>query len=283
MRIVRTRQELHQSIKSLEAGSIGFVPTMGYLHEGHLALIQKAKAENDFVVMSIFVNPLQFGPNEDLTAYPRDEKHDLKLAEEQGVDILFLPNVSEIYPPPLSTTIHVEKRVDVLDGEKRPGHFDGVATVLFKLFHLVMPNHAYFGQKDAQQLAIVEALVEDYFLPITIRRVETVREADGLAKSSRNINLTVDERKEAPIIHQALLAGKKCILDGVEEETTILAEVQKTLGKVTKKVDYLAIYEYPSFEAVTDFSRTLILAIAVQYEKARLIDNELIKRGVGNA
>ncbi|MBC1398185.1 pantoate--beta-alanine ligase [Listeria fleischmannii] len=282
MRIVRTRQELHQSIKSLEAGSIGFVPTMGYLHEGHLALIQKAKVENDFVVMSIFVNPLQFGPNEDLTAYPRDEKHDLKLAEEQGVDILFLPNVSEIYPTPLSTTIHVEKRVDVLDGEKRPGHFDGVATVLFKLFHLVMPNRAYFGQKDAQQLAIVEALVEDYFLPITIRRVETVREADGLAKSSRNINLTVDERKEAPIIHQALLAGKKCILDGVEEETTILAEVQKTLGKVTKKVDYLALYEYPSFKTVTDFSSTLILAIAVQYEKARLIDNELIKRGVEN-
>lgn len=283
MRIVRTRQELHQSIKSLEAGSIGFVPTMGYLHEGHLALIQKAKEENDFVVMSIFVNPLQFGPNEDLTAYPRDEKHDLKLAEEQGVDILFLPNVSEIYPTPLSTTIHVEKRVDVLDGEKRPGHFDGVATVLFKLFHLVMPNRAYFGQKDAQQLAIVEALVEDYFLPITIQRVETLREADGLAKSSRNINLTVDERKEAPIIHQALLAGKKCILDGVEEETTILAEVQKTLGKVNEKVDYLALYEYPSFKAVTDFSSTLILAIAVQYEKARLIDNELIKRGEENA
>ncbi|KMT61283.1 pantoate--beta-alanine ligase [Listeria fleischmannii 1991] len=283
MRIIRTRQELHQSIKSLETGSIGFVPTMGYLHEGHLALIQKAKSENDFVVMSIFVNPLQFGPNEDLTAYPRDEKRDLKLAEEQGVDILFLPNVSEIYPVPLSTTIHVEKRVDVLDGEKRPGHFDGVATVLLKLFHLVMPNRAYFGQKDAQQLAIVEALVEDYFLPIAIQRVETVREADGLAKSSRNINLTVDERKEAPIIHQALLAGKKCILDGVEDETTILAEVQKTLGKVTKKVDYLALYEYPSFKAVTDFSRTLILAIAVQYEKARLIDNELIKRGEENA
>ncbi|WP_088808573.1 MULTISPECIES: pantoate--beta-alanine ligase [Listeria] len=279
MKIVRTKTELRETLRAVDSKSVGFVPTMGYLHVGHLTLVREARRENEVVVMSIFVNPTQFGPNEDLDTYPRDEKRDIELAEGAHVDILFLPSVAEMYPVELSTALHVTKRVDVLDGAKRPGHFDGVVTVLLKLFHLVGPDRAYFGQKDAQQVAVVEGLVRDYFLPITIRRVATVREQDGLAKSSRNVNLSTAERNEAPIIHQALLAGKKRILEGVNDEAVILAEVRAVLGNVAQKVDDLALYEYPDFTAVSDFSNSLILAIAVQYEKARLIDNEIIKRG----
>ncbi len=279
MKIVRTKTELRSTLLDVNSDSIGFVPTMGYLHEGHLRLVREARRENDVVVMSIFVNPAQFGPNEDLEAYPRDEKRDIKRASEAGVAILFLPSVSEMYPSELSVELHVKRRVDVLDGAKRPGHFDGVVTVLLKLFHLIGSCRAYFGQKDAQQIAVVEGLVQDYFLPVIICRVATVRERDGLAMSSRNVNLSIAERSEAPIIHQALLAGRKCILEGERDESVILAEVRAVLGDVAMKLDYLALYEYPDFTAVSDDSKSLILAIAVQYERARLIDNEIIKRG----
>ncbi|WP_446923449.1 pantoate--beta-alanine ligase, partial [Listeria monocytogenes] len=191
MLIIRNKQELKEVIlKQKQANkTIGFVPTMGFLHEGHMTLVSHARKESDFVVMSVFVNPTQFGPNEDFDAYPRDEAHDAKLAEEGGVDILFVPTVEEIYPTELSTKLHVDKRVSVLDGADREGHFDGVVTVLTKLFHLVSPDNAYFGQKDAQQVAVVSGLVEDYFFPVNLRIIATVREADGLAKSSRNVYL----------------------------------------------------------------------------------------------
>ncbi|MBC1902928.1 pantoate--beta-alanine ligase [Listeria innocua] len=280
MLIIRNRQELKEAIlKQKKANkTIGFVPTMGFLHEGHMTLVSHARKETDFVVMSVFVNPTQFGPNEDFDAYPRDEVHDAKLAEEGGVDILFVPTVEEIYPTELATKLHVIKRVSVLDGADREGHFDGVVTVLTKLFHLVNPDNAYFGQKDAQQVAVVSGLVEDYFFPVNLRIIPTVREADGLAKSSRNVYLTETERKEAPVIHAALQLGRQLIESGETDEAKIVQVMTDKINEQTshEKIAYLALYSYPEFTPVTDWTKGIIIAAAVKYSKARLIDNELI-------
>lgn len=280
MLIIRTKQELKEAIlKQKQANkTIGFVPTMGFLHEGHMSLVSHARKENDFVVMSVFVNPTQFGPNEDFDAYPRDEAHDAELAEQGGVDILFIPTVEEIYPTELATKLHVVKRVSVLDGADREGHFDGVVTVLTKLFHLVNPDNAYFGQKDAQQVAVVSGLVEDYFFPVNLRIIATIREADGLAKSSRNVYLTETERKEAPVIHAALQLGRALIESGETDETKIVQVMTDKINEQTshEKIAYLALYAYPEFTPVTDWSKGIIIAAAVKYSKARLIDNELI-------
>lgn len=280
MLIIRSRKELQEAIINQKKANqtIGFVPTMGFLHEGHMSLVSHARKENDFVVMSVFVNPTQFGPNEDFDAYPRDEVHDSTLAEQGGVDILFIPSVEEVYPGELATKLHVEKRVSVLDGADREGHFDGVVTVLTKLFHLVSPNNAYFGQKDAQQVAVVSGLVEDYFFPVNLRIIPTVREADGLAKSSRNVYLSELERKEAPVIHKALTLGRSLIESGVTNETNIIQQMTATINQQTahEKIAYLAIYSYPEFTPVTDWTKGIIIAAAVKYSKARLIDNELI-------
>ncbi|EKY3941202.1 TPA: pantoate--beta-alanine ligase [Listeria innocua] len=280
MLIIRNRQELKEAIlKQKKANkTIGFVPTMGFLHEGHMTLVSHARKETDFVVMSVFVNPTQFGPNEDFDAYPRDEAHDAKLAEEGSVDILFVPTVEEIYPTELATKLHVIKRVSVLDGADREGHFDGVVTVLTKLFHLVNPDNAYFGQKDAQQVAVVSGLVEDYFFPVNLRIIPTVREADGLAKSSRNVYLTETERKEAPVIHAALQLGRQLIDSGETDEAKIVQVMTDKINEQTshEKIAYLALYSYPEFTPVTDWTKGIIIAAAVKYSKARLIDNELI-------
>ncbi|EAF5658236.1 pantoate--beta-alanine ligase [Listeria innocua] len=280
MLIIRNRQELKEAIlKQKKANkTIGFVPTMGFLHEGHMTLVSHARKETDFVVMSVFVNPTQFGPNEDFDAYPRDEEHDAKLAEEGGVDILFVPTVEEIYPTELATKLHVIKRVSVLDGADREGHFDGVVTVLTKLFHLVNPDNAYFGQKDAQQVAVVSGLVEDYFFPVNLRIIPTVREADGLARSSRNVYLTETERKEAPVIHAALQLGRQLIESGETDEAKIVQVMTDKINEQTshEKIAYLALYSYPEFTPVTDWTKGIIIATAVKYSKARLIDNELI-------
>ncbi|EAG8074421.1 pantoate--beta-alanine ligase [Listeria monocytogenes] len=280
MLIIRNKQDLKEAILEQKKANktIGYVPTMGFLHEGHMTLVSHARKETDFVVMSVFVNPTQFGPNEDFDAYPRDEAHDAKLAEEGDVDILFVPTVEEIYPTELATKLHVIKRVSVLDGADREGHFDGVVTVLTKLFHLVNPDNAYFGQKDAQQVAVVSGLVEDYFFPINLRIIATVREADGLAKSSRNVYLTEKERKEAPVIHEALQLGRELIESGETNEAKI---VQVMTDKINEQpshenIAYLALYSYPEFTPVTDWTKGIIIAAAVKYSKARLIDNELI-------
>ncbi|HAB7744865.1 TPA_asm: pantoate--beta-alanine ligase [Listeria monocytogenes] len=280
MLIIRNKQDLKEAILEQKKANktIGYVPTMGFLHEGHMTLVSHARKETDFVVMSVFVNPTQFGPNEDFDAYPRDEAHDAKLAKEGGVNILFVPTVEEIYPTELATKLHVTKRVSVLDGADREGHFDGVVTVLTKLFHLVNPDNAYFGQKDAQQVAVVSGLVEDYFFPINLRIIATVREADGLAKSSRNVYLTEKERKEAPVIHEALQLGRELIESGETNEAKI---VQVMTDKINEQpshenIAYLALYSYPEFTPVTDWTKGIIIAAAVKYSKARLIDNELI-------
>lgn len=254
--------------------TIGFVPTMGYLHEGHVALLERARKENDIVVLSIFVNPLQFGPNEDFDRYPRDFEHDYKIAERAGVDIIFYPSVTEMYPHEPSVTVKVHERVDVLCGKSRPGHFDGVATVVTKLFHIVMPHRAYFGLKDAQQVAVIDGLIRDFHFPIELVAVPTVREDDGLAKSSRNVYLSEQERQEAPALYAALQKGKALIEAGERDvETVRKAIVHHIEQHTTGVIDYVEVYSYPELKPLETLQGKIILALAVRFTNARLIDN----------
>ncbi|MED1863690.1 pantoate--beta-alanine ligase [Fictibacillus nanhaiensis] len=254
---------------------IGFVPTMGYLHDGHLSLIERAKKESDVIVVSIFVNPLQFGPNEDFDRYPRDLDRDQKLAVKAGADVLFFPDTKEMYPDESVVTVSVNKRVDALCGESRVGHFDGVATVLTKLFHIVSPDFAYFGLKDAQQVAVIEGLVEDFNFPIKVIGCETKREADGLAMSSRNVYLNDSERQEAVHLSESLVKAKKWLLEGDSGETE--QKMIKYLEEHTSGiVDYCKILSYPELLPPTPQSKRLIIAVAVKFSKARLIDNVIL-------
>jgi pantoate--beta-alanine ligase len=242
MRIVRTAAEL-----PLEA-EIGLVPTMGAFHDGHLALFAAARGENEVVVASLFVNPAQFGRGEDLARYPRDEERDAALAEDAAVDVLYVPAAEEIYPPGFETWVEVERLASILEGEHRPGHFRGVATVCLKLFNLVRPRRAYFGQKDAQQVAIVRRMVRDLAVPVEIRIVPTARDEDGLALSSRNAYLSPEERERALALPRALAARDRSLLDGLE-------------------VDY---FEEADFEP-------RVLAAAVRVGNTRLIDNVVLE------
>lgn len=274
METFATIDELKKWVRHVKASgqTIGLVPTMGFLHEGHLALVEKARKENDQVVMSIFVNPAQFGPNEDFDRYPRDLERDQTLAAEAGTDAIFAPSVAEMYPRQSTITISAGVQAEKLCGAKRPGHFDGVLKAVTKLFHLTEADHAYFGQKDAQQLAVIESLVEDYNFPITIRRVETVRESTGLAKSSRNVYLSKVELQEAPFLNKALELGKKVALAG-EDPVPVMSEYLK--DKISGKIDYIELLDYPTLSE--NVKNKAILAIAVQFEKARLIDNKLFE------
>jgi pantoate--beta-alanine ligase len=279
MKVIRTIQEMQQLSLSYKtkARKIGFVPTMGYLHEGHLHLIDRAKTENDITVLSIFVNPLQFGPKEDLSSYPRDFDRDSRLAEERGVDYLFYPTVEEMYPRASSVLVTVNERTDVLCGRSRPGHFDGVATVLVKLFHIILPDKAYFGLKDAQQVAVVDGLIQDFHFPIELVPVETIRENDGLAKSSRNVYLTEIERKEAVHLYKSLLLARERILDGESNFHYIQEQMQEYIHTNTSgSVDYIEIYSYPELKPPTKKDKKLIIALAVKFAKARLIDNLIL-------
>ncbi|RNF40483.1 pantoate--beta-alanine ligase [Planococcus salinus] len=264
--------ELKKWVKEIKNSgqSIGLVPTMGFLHEGHLALVEKARKENDQVVMSIFVNPAQFGPNEDFDRYPRDLKRDQELARNAGTAAIFAPSVTEMYPHESTISISAGTQAEKLCGAKRPGHFDGVLKAVTKLFHLTEADRAYFGQKDAQQLAIIESWVRDFNFPLDIRRVETVRETDGLAKSSRNVYLSEAERKEAPFLNKALELGKQKALKG-ENPLPDMADFLKK--NISGKIDYIELLDYPSLSA--DVKNEAILALAVQFEKARLIDNKI--------
>lgn len=273
MQTIHTVEELKNWVREMKKSgqTIGLVPTMGFLHEGHLSLVKKAKKENDKVVMSIFVNPTQFGPNEDFDSYPRDLERDQQLAALAGTDVIFAPTAEEMYPRDSRISLSAGAQAEVLCGAKRPGHFDGVLKVVTKLFHLSEADRAYFGQKDAQQLAIIESLVEDYNFPITIRRGETVREADGLAKSSRNIYLSKAERKEAPHLNKVLQIGKQLVLENKDPLPAMKAYLEE---HVSGKIDYIELYDYPSL--TPDLTDEAILALAVQFEKARLIDNVII-------
>ncbi len=278
MRCIENINDLTGVLKNKRQGSgIGFVPTMGYLHEGHLSLVKKAREENDLVVMSIYVNPTQFGPEEDFDRYPRDLERDKALAEEAGVDVLFLPRTEEIYAGTPSVTLHVTEGVDVMCGKKRPGHFDGVVTILTKLFHIVQPDSVYMGLKDAQQVAVVEGLVKDFFFPVTIVRVPTMRESDGLAKSSRNVYLSPKEREEAPVLHHSLQLARKAIQQGADSSEEVISLVRETIESGTSGViDYIDVLSYPGLCPVQVWDGEIIVALAVQYERARLIDNTII-------
>lgn len=287
-KVIRTIAELRQAVKAYRRGAsedatVGFVPTMGYLHEGHASLMRRSAAENGFTVLSIFVNPLQFGPNEDLARYPRDEARDVKLAEKEGADVVFLPTVEEMYPEyPLLTTVSVANVTDRLCGASRPGHFDGVATVVAKLFNLVQPDRAYFGQKDAQQVAVVERMARDLSIPVEIVPCPIVREEDGLALSSRNVYLSPEERTEALALSRALGMAEGWIAEGAtsgELVSKLSAEIRRS---PSADIDYVEVVSYPNMQPVPEsdsLRRTagrLLIAVAVRFGRTRLIDNVLV-------
>lgn len=254
--------------------SVGFVPTMGYLHDGHASLILRARDETDAVVVSIFVNPLQFGAGEDLDSYPSDLERDTARAEGSGADLLFTPSVAEMYPRPVLTTVSVAEVSAPLEGRTRPGHFDGVATVVAKLFAIVGPCAAYFGEKDFQQIAVVRRMVADLSLPVDVVACPTVRERDGLAMSSRNAYLAPEERAAAPVVHRALEAGVALILSG-ERDTgavrTLVAEIIE--AEPLAELDYAEVVAADSFAVPDTLSGNLRLVAAVRFGRARLIDN----------
>ncbi|MBI0576113.1 pantoate--beta-alanine ligase [Neobacillus cucumis] len=280
MRVIPAVKEMQAEVLNQkgQGKSIGFVPTMGFLHEGHLSLIKKAREENDLVVLSIFVNPLQFGPNEDFSTYPRDFERDRALAESEGVDFLFYPSVEEMYPNPSSVTLVVQKRTDVLCGKSRPGHFDGVATVLAKLFHIVQPTRAYFGKKDAQQVAVVEGLITDLNFPVELVPVDIVREADGLAKSSRNVNLLPEDRKQAVVLHKSLMQAKKVMNEGERNPSTLISLIKEMItSESSGRIDYVEILSYPQLLPLERLEGKFIIALAVHFTNVRLIDNFILE------
>jgi pantoate--beta-alanine ligase len=277
MKIIRTISEIKKVLQLNKNKTVGFVPTMGYLHEGHLSLVERARKENDIVVMSIFVNPLQFGPNEDFERYPRDEDRDASLAEAHGVDFLFIPTIDTMYPQKMGIEMKVLTGTDVLCGRSRPGHFDGVATVLTKLFHIIEPNRAYFGLKDAQQFAVVNTLISHFNFPIQLVGLPTVREDDGLAKSSRNVYLSDEERKEAKTLYESLKLGQQLVAQGVKDVEEIVLRVRQYITENTSaKIDYVEMLSYPELIDVNFIDQQVILAVAIYYKNARLIDNIIL-------
>jgi len=279
MRTIRTVAELRAALaQPRRAGrSIGLVPTMGALHDGHLSLIRRARAENEVVVVSLFVNPTQFGPNEDLAAYPRDETRDAAAAAEAGADLLFAPPVDEVYPDGFSTTVHVAGVSEPLEGAQRgSSHFDGVATVVTKLFNMAQPDVAYFGRKDAQQLAVIRRFVRDLDIPVRIEGCDTVREPDGLAMSSRNAYLTDDERPRALGLSRALEAARAAVAAGATDPAAVEAAARAQLAAVGVEPEYVAVVDPETFLPVDAVDRELLVAIAARVGRARLIDNATI-------
>ncbi|WP_239751735.1 pantoate--beta-alanine ligase [Mammaliicoccus sp. H-M34] len=257
--------------------TIGLVPTMGALHDGHLKMMKQSIEENDVTVVSIFVNPLQFGPNEDFDDYPRPFESDLEKLKQIGVDYVFHPTVEEMYPGELSMTITVGHLAQVLEGKKRPGHFDGVVTVVNKLFNIIQPTNAYFGKKDAQQLAIIEKMVEDFNHTVNIVPIEIVREEDGLAKSSRNIYLTEAERREAVHLSKSLQLAKQRYDQGERKSNILIEEITQYLeNNVSGEIVEVAIYSYPELEEQHTIKGQIFISLAVKFSQARLIDNIII-------
>ncbi|MFV5938099.1 pantoate--beta-alanine ligase [Mammaliicoccus sciuri] len=257
--------------------TIGLVPTMGALHDGHLKMMKQSIEENDVTAVSIFVNPLQFGPNEDFDDYPRPFESDLEKLKQIGVDYVFHPTVEEMYPGELEMTITVGRLAQVLEGKKRPGHFDGVVTVVNKLFNIIQPTRAYFGKKDAQQLAIIEKMVEDFNHSVQIVPIDIVREADGLAKSSRNIYLTDEERKEAVHLSKSLALAKKKYDEGERNSDVLIQAITQYLeSNVSGDIVEVAIYSYPELEEQHTIEGQIFISLAVKFSQARLIDNIII-------
>ena len=280
MRVIRSIQEMYKLSESVrkEGKIIGFVPTMGYLHEGHLSLIRIARKRCDLLVVSIFVNPTQFGPNEDLNSYPRDFERDSKLCEKEGVDVIFAPSAEEMYPDGYSTWVEVKGPVtEVLCGAFRPGHFRGVTTVVAKLFNIVQPHFAVFGQKDAQQLVVIKKMTRELNFPVEIVAAPTVREKDGLAMSSRNEYLNENERKVAPKIYQSLILAKNMLLRGERDTEKIKNEMRKFLESAKLiKIQYIDIVDADTLKPLKNAQGRVMVALAAFLGRARLIDNIIV-------
>ena len=258
--------------------TIGLVPTMGYLHEGHISLVKASKRENDFTVISIFVNPTQFGVNEDFSKYPRDIERDSKMAEEAGVDVIFAPSIDEMYPRGYKTYVDVEDITDKMCGKSRPGHFKGVTTVVAKLFNIVQANRAYFGQKDAQQVIVIKKMVEDLNMNIEIVTCPIVREKDGLAMSSRNVYLGSDAREAALILSKVLFEVEKLINNGERDKEKIVEFIEKKISSERLAViDYLAVVSAEDLSDVEQIAGKVLIALAVKFGSTRLIDNIIME------
>jgi pantoate--beta-alanine ligase len=273
MKIVETAAELSR-LRGKMTGPVGFVPTMGYLHEGHLVLVRQARAENALVAVSIFVNPTQFGPKEDFKQYPRDPERDLALLEGEGTDVVFMPPVEEIYPPGFDSWVEVGRLGRKLEGASRPGHFRGVATVVARLFELVRPDRAYFGQKDAQQLLVIRQMVADLDMNLEVVAVPTVREADGLAMSSRNTYLNPEERKQAAVLYQALTLAQRLYGEGERDAETIRRQMTVLIQQQpSADIDYISIADAETLEELDVVKPLALVSMAVKIGKTRLIDN----------
>lgn len=281
MRILRTILETREAIATArnEGKTVGLVPTMGYFHEGHLSLMRKAREDNDLVVVSLFVNPIQFGPSEDFATYPRDLERDSRLAESVGVDLIFHPDEKEMYGEGYATYVRVERLTEGLCGASRPGHFEGVTTVVLKLLNIVQPDRAYFGRKDYQQLKVVEKMVADLNVPVQIVGLPTVREPDGLAMSSRNSYLTPEERQAALILSKALRYAQELLSEGVASAPELRSRVESFISREPlAQIDYVAVVHPETLEALMEIDREALVALAVRIGKTRLIDNALIAR-----
>ena len=279
MKIAKTITELKTYLEAIGGDkTIGFVPTMGYLHDGHLSLIKAAHAHNDVTVLSIFVNPTQFAPGEDLDAYPRDFLRDSRLAEAAGTDLLFFPDPAEIYPAGASTFVEVEGEITKkLCGQSRPTHFKGVTTVVTILFNLINPNIAYFGQKDAQQVAVIKKMVRDLHLPVQIAVCPIVREADGLAMSSRNVLLHPEERKQALVLSQSLAAAKALYQAGERSVKILTAAIVNHINSMPlTHIDYVEILDFETLANIKTITSPTLAAVAVRFEKTRLLDNIIL-------
>ena len=280
MKIIKSCTEIQSFCNSarLDGKTIGFVPTMGFLHEGHLSLMRRSRAENDLSVISIFVNPTQFGPSEDYDAYPRDLERDSKMAESVGVDVIFTPEVKNMYPNGYSTFVNVEGLTNKMCGISRPTHFRGVTTVVSKLFNLVRPTRAYFGQKDAQQAIVIKRMTEDLNFDIQIIVMPIVREQDGLAMSSRNKYLNPEERQAALVLSQSLFLAQKLINQGNTDVKDIYNLIRdKILSEPLARIDYIAIVNANNLEEVDKIEKNTLIALAVFIGKTRLIDNIIIE------
>ncbi|AFL53026.1 pantoate--beta-alanine ligase [Sinorhizobium fredii] len=280
MKTITIIAELRAALAEHRRGgkSIGLVPTMGYLHVGHMELVRRARDENDVIVASIFVNPLQFGPNEDLAKYPRDLARDEAMLSEGGVDFLFAPGVADMYPHPMETVVDLPKLGSELEGSVRPGHFAGVATVVTKLFNIVQPDRAYFGEKDFQQLQIIRRMVEDLAQPVTVIGVPTVREADGLACSSRNVYLTADQRQAAAIVPKALDEAERLIASGVTDPAAVEKGVTEFLSsEPLARPEVVALRDPQSLEPVSEIGeKPVLLLLFVRFGATKLLDNRVI-------
>lgn len=256
--------------------TVGLVPTMGFLHEGHESLIRRSAAENDRTVVSIFVNPMQFGKNEDLAAYPRDFQRDSRICQEAGAHLIFHPSPEEMYPPDFFTYMDMDTITEGLCGGNRPGHFRGVCTVVGKLFHIVSPDRAYFGQKDAQQLSVIRKMTRDLDFDLEIVGCPTVREADGLAKSSRNTYLSEEERQQAAVLYQSLRHAEKAIVSGERDVKTIREEMVRMISQQPlAQIDYVEFVDWELLQPLEKLEKPALVALAVNFGNTRLIDNYL--------